>query len=245
VDIVLIRREHGELSASAKHDLPSLIRRLNRFTLVEFKGPTDTLAAGDLDSLFGCAHLFRAQQQQSIPRSDLNLIVLAPARTQPFSNDLESLGLATHEEEPGIHRLDHPLFSTWLIETDRITGPNEPVLSLFSRVFLKEKSRIIHELKERTSESVLNYTLQQVQQFAAATKGIPMQHMSASDAEEMQELVKELRAAILPDIPVEERLRGIPVEKIFENLDERGLARMRKLLEHPKGHTPVKKRKRK
>ncbi len=47
VDILLIRREGGELSEADARDLAELLPLLHRFSLVEFKAPTDALERGD------------------------------------------------------------------------------------------------------------------------------------------------------------------------------------------------------
>ena len=47
LDIPLIRREAGELSELGRQDLAILLPLLNRFTLIQFKGPTDVLQRGD------------------------------------------------------------------------------------------------------------------------------------------------------------------------------------------------------
>ena len=54
VDILLIRREAGQLSEATRRDLSALVPLLNRFTLIEFKGPTDVLEPGDVAQLVGC-----------------------------------------------------------------------------------------------------------------------------------------------------------------------------------------------
>jgi len=74
VDILLIRREAGELSKTSRRDLSVLVPLLNRFTLIEFKGPTDTLEPGDLAQLAGCALLWHSQQAERIPQADISLI---------------------------------------------------------------------------------------------------------------------------------------------------------------------------
>jgi hypothetical protein len=51
LDILLIRREAGELSAARRQDVDILLPLLNRFTLIQFKGPTDALQRGDLTQL--------------------------------------------------------------------------------------------------------------------------------------------------------------------------------------------------
>ena len=61
VDILLIRREDGELSEASRRNLSVLVPLFNRFTLIEFKGPTDTLVPGDVAQLFGCSFLWHSQ----------------------------------------------------------------------------------------------------------------------------------------------------------------------------------------
>ena len=53
VDILLIRREGGQLSEAAARELSELLPLLNRFTLIEFKGPTDAMERGDFARLGG------------------------------------------------------------------------------------------------------------------------------------------------------------------------------------------------
>jgi hypothetical protein len=215
VDIVLIRRRDGRLPESAARELSALVKCLNQFTLIEFKGPTDSLETGDLDYLFGCAHLFRAQQRQPIHHTELTLIVLAPSLNQAVLDDLARSGMTADEDEPGIHRINGPVFTTWLIETDRITGPDEPVLSLFSRVFLRERQRIMDEISRQGFQHVLMYVLQQVQQFQRAGEGFGMSH---SDVEVMNRVTDELVASVLQAIPAEDRVRGISTKEILSNI---------------------------
>lgn len=61
VDLLLLRREAGRLSEAGRRDLAVLLPLLNRFTLIQFKGPTDALQRGDLALLVGCAYLWHAQ----------------------------------------------------------------------------------------------------------------------------------------------------------------------------------------
>lgn len=59
VDILLIRREGGQLSEVMARDLAESLPMLNRFTLIEFKGPTDTMERGDFarPSESGCVKM--------------------------------------------------------------------------------------------------------------------------------------------------------------------------------------------
>ena len=126
--------------------LAALVQRLNRFTLVEFKSPSDALEHGDLDYLFGCAHLFRAQQPEPISNTDLSLILLAPTITSALRRDAQVSHWMLDQEEDGIYRIQGPLFASWLIETDRRAGPGEPVLTLLATLIRGEpfsKGRVL------------------------------------------------------------------------------------------------------
>src|SRR5262245_33675506 len=61
IDVLLLRQEEGgELPESVRRVLAGLADRLNRYTLLEFKGPTDTLRAGDCRTFLAYAHLYCA-----------------------------------------------------------------------------------------------------------------------------------------------------------------------------------------
>ncbi|MGH7200742.1 MAG: hypothetical protein ACREJB_09070 [Planctomycetaceae bacterium] len=236
-DIVLIRREQGDLSETARRELAALVQHLNRWTLVEFKSPADVLQQGDLDQLFGVAHLFCSQQSEPIDSADLSLIVLAASLTQPFLDDLRRRHWSIEQHGAGIHVIRSPAFTTWIIETDQVTGPEEPILTLFSRVFLRERRRIMEELSASGHEAVLHYVMQQVQQFRVLGEGFAMQH---TDTQEMDRLVQEYRQKFwelltpeerLEGLSADERLEGLSADEILRGLDEQQRERLRLLLE--------------
>jgi hypothetical protein len=168
-----------------------------------------------LDYLFGCAHLFRAQQPEPISNTDLSLILLAPTITSALRRDAQVSHWTLDQEEDGIYRIQGPLFATWLIETDRRAGPGEPVLTLFSRVLLQNRRHIMDQLSAAGFQGLLYYTLQQIQQFRAAGEPFMIQN---KDLEVMYEVEKDLRAAVLKAIPAEERLEGLSAEERLEGL---------------------------
>src|SRR5271154_838892 len=47
IDVLLVRKQEGELSEDARRMLAGLAEYLNELTLLEFKSPSDTLRAGD------------------------------------------------------------------------------------------------------------------------------------------------------------------------------------------------------
>ena len=128
VDILLIRREAGQLSEASRRDLSVLVPLLNRFTLIEFKGPTDTLEPGDLAQLVGCAFLWHSQQAERVPQADISLIVLAPSVNEAIRDELRCLGWQISEHEAGVHRITGGPFTMWLIETDVMAELGQPVL---------------------------------------------------------------------------------------------------------------------
>jgi hypothetical protein len=111
IDIVLIRRLEAALPEMAYRDLAAISRRLNAFTLIEFKSPADSLESGDWNKLLGCAHLFVAQAEQTIRSADLTLMILAPTLTAGFAKELSDSGRNLREEEPGVHRIEGGAFA--------------------------------------------------------------------------------------------------------------------------------------
>src|SRR5262244_75316 len=61
IDILLLRKEQGDLPASASRILAGLVEYLGPWTLLEFKSPSDTLRAGDFQTFLAYALLYRAQ----------------------------------------------------------------------------------------------------------------------------------------------------------------------------------------
>jgi hypothetical protein len=241
VDILLIRREAGQLSEASRRDLSVLVQLLNRFTLIEFKGPTDTLEPGDLAQLAGCAFLWHSQQAERVPQADISLIVLAPSVNEAVRDELRCLGWQISHYEAGVHRISGGPFTMWLIETDVMAELGQPVFSLVSRVFLKEHERIIEQLTRTGHGMLLCYTLQQIEQFRSLGEEFAMQH---ADTEYMGELEEELQTAVLEAIPVERRLRGLSPEEVLRRftpeqvaggLSDEQAARLRDLLERRQG----------
>ena len=245
VDILLIRREEGQLSENHQRDLSVLVPLLNRFTLIEFKGPTDALEAGDVAQLVGCSFLWHSQQAERVPQADVSLIVLAPSVNEAVRDELRSLGWSFSEDEPGVHRISDGPFTMWLVETDVMAELGQPVLSLVSRVFLDDRERIIGQLRETGHELLLCYVLQQVAQFRNMGKEFAMQHAGTEYLDEVEGELQtildgmpvELRLRGLPPeerlrgLPPEERLRGLTPEELAEGLTKEQAARLRELLE--------------
>ncbi len=241
VDILLIRREAGQLPATSRRDLSVLLPLLNRFTLIEFKGPTDTLEPGDLAQLAGCAFLWHSQQAERVPQADISLIVLSPSVNEAVRDELRCLGWQISEHEAGMHRISGGPFTMWLVETDVMANLGQPIFSLVSRVFLNEHERIIEQLTRSGHGLLLCYTLQQIEQFRSLGEEFVMQH---AETQYMTELEEELQTAVLETIPAEKRLRGLSPEEVLRRFTPEGFADglsdeqadgLRKLLERRQG----------
>ena len=257
LDILLIRREAGELSEASHQDLAVLLPLLNRFTLMQFKGPTDALQRGDLAQLVGCAFLWHSQQAEPIPQRDISLIVLAPTVNAAVRDELELLGCQIGEQEPGIFRVAGLPFAAWLVETDVMAERGQPILSLVSRVFLRDRERIIHQLTHTGHADLLYYMLQQIQQFRKFGEDFAMQHRDSEYLGEVEEELQmavleaipaeryarrlrerpndELQTAVLEAIPAEKRVRGLSPEEVLGGLSEEQVTGLRELLERRGG----------
>jgi hypothetical protein len=215
VDILLVRREGKDLPDSKQREVASLLPLLNRFTLIEFKGPTDALEFGDFAQLVGCAFLWYSQQSERLSHDDVSLVVLGPTITGPFREELRLLGCEAAQEAPGIHRIAGLPFSAWLVETD-VMGQNvEPVLSTVSRVFLKDYRSIIKELSLAGLSNLANYVLQQVQYIHTHREDFAVQ---AEVVDEFAKLHDGMVADLLESLPPEQILRSVPLAKLLRGV---------------------------
>ncbi|MBV9124607.1 MAG: hypothetical protein JO112_14720 [Planctomycetes bacterium] len=78
IDILLLHQQQGDLPESARQILAGVVEHLGAYTLLEFKSPSDTLRAGDFQTLLAYALLYRAQHQPLLDPKQLHLLVLAP-----------------------------------------------------------------------------------------------------------------------------------------------------------------------
>ncbi|HUG91296.1 MAG TPA: hypothetical protein VML55_10705 [Planctomycetaceae bacterium] len=219
-DLVLMRREQAEVPELARRWLPTFADRFNRWTIVEFKSPVDALERCDLDRLLAIAHLFRAQRAEPITAAEMSLVFLAPSLTKSLEADVASLGLTLAEETEGVWRIEGGLFTTWLLETDRLAGPDEPVLTIFSRVFLRNPQLIMELVRNPETQPILWYVFQQIGQFQQMGDGFMVQHTHTAEMDQEYAAIKEAFAATLTP---EERVAGLSPEERVAGLspDER------------------------
>jgi hypothetical protein len=261
VDILLIRREGGHLSEAKARDVAELLPLLNRFTLIEFKAPTDALGPGDFAQLVGCCYLWHSQQSERHSRQDISLIVVAPAVNAALRDDLRLLGCEISQHEPGIYRLTGLPFATWIVETDVMAQRGQPIFSLVSRDFLNDHESIIEKVTRGGYEAMAlyRYMVQQIEQFRSE-EDLAVQQAISDDlkrfgAELFDRMIREAPAeqrlrGLPPEerlrgLPPEERLRGLPPDDVLRalprefvaGLSEDELARLREALKRQQGDT--------
>jgi hypothetical protein len=141
IDILLLRKEQGELPPDARRILAGLAEYLGDLTLLEFKSPSDTLRAGDFQTFLAYALLYRAQNQPMLQPGSLHLLVLAPRLTRPYQDELRLLGVTARRQEPGVWQLQGGLIvhPQWVLETEELAGLDHPLMTLLSPSFLENR----------------------------------------------------------------------------------------------------------
>ena len=99
VDILLIRQEGGELSGVKASKLGELLPLLNFFTLMEFKGPTDTLRWGDFSRLLCRVFLWYSRMSEPVGHDRISLMVVTPSVNDPLRDELRLLGCEISEHD--------------------------------------------------------------------------------------------------------------------------------------------------
>lgn len=250
IDILLLRREKGDLPEKARRILAGLAEHFNEFTLLEFKSPSDTLRAGDFQTFLSYALLYRAQNDPLLDPARLTLIILAPRLTKPYVEELRVLGVGAERVEEGIWRFEGGALAghaTWLLETTTLAGTDHPIVTVMSQRLLHQGRQTYVEMKQAGYNELMVYVCQQIQQFDLLGEEFAMQHLGteAEMAKIMHDLFKTWRGGELYNtITVEERLAGltpeqilsvVPPEQRLAGLTPEEKARLRELLNQQLG----------
>ncbi len=223
IDVLLVRKEEGELPEDARRVLAGLAEYLNELTLLEFKSPSDTLRAGDFQTFLAYALLYRAQNEPLLAPERLHLLVLAPRLTNPYREELRTLGVTARQEQPGIWALEGGAVNhrTWVLETGALAGLEHPLLTLFSPQFLSQAPQTYAQLSQGGYNEMVGYMAQQIRQFNARGVEFAMQHLGAE--KEMGQIWRDLLASLPPEerlagLSLEQRLAGLPPEERLAGL---------------------------
>ena len=161
---------------------------------------------GDFAQLVGCSYLWLSELREPIAHGEVSLIVLAPAVNGPLRDELRQLGFQIEQVEPGIFRVAGLPLAAWLVETDVMAERGQPVLSLVSRAFLRDRQGMIEMLAHRSEGALAQcrYMVQNVKQFRSE-EDLAMQQAISENLEQFEE---ELLARMLEEVGPERRLRG-------------------------------------
>jgi hypothetical protein len=245
IDILLLRKEQGELPASARQVLAGLVEYFGDLTLIEFKSPSDTLEAGDFQTFLAYALLYRAQNQPLLLPGRLHLLVLAPRLTKPYRKELEVLGVTAEQQAPGVWWLHGGLIvhPQWVLETQVLAGLDHPLLTLVSPALLEKRVAIYELMRQGGYTELMVYLAQQINQFRLRGMEFAMQHLGTED--QMQQVLRDICATM----PPEDRLVGLtedqrrqvlrdilatlPPEELLHALPPEEVERLRQLLQPP------------
>ncbi len=194
---------------------------MNRFTLIEFKGPTDAMERGDFAQLLGCSFLWHGQENELISHEEVSLVVLLPMLSGPRRDELRALGCEARQQEPGVFQVAGLPFASWLVETDVMAERSHPIPSLVSRVFLDDRESIIKRLVSGGQGPLVHFMVQQIRQFDTEEDFARQQALS----ENLAELADELFTKMLEGAPAEQRLRGLSLQERLRGLSPEELLR--------------------
>jgi hypothetical protein len=215
------------------------VERLGPLTLIEFKGPTDSLRTGDFQTFLAYMLLYRSQNYPLFDPGQMHLVVIAPSLTKAYRDEIRKLGLTEQLDEAGIWSvrggvLGHPF---WVLETNVLAGLTHPLLTLVSPQLLEKQSVVYDDLQGAGYDDLMQYVVQQVVQFRSQGKEFAMQHLGA-DNEMLQvwkDILKKLPADdLLEMLTVEDRLKGLPAEDLVRGMEPAELERLRQLLQAPR-----------
>jgi hypothetical protein len=99
------------------------------------------------------------------------------------------------------------------VETDRVAGLKEPVLTVFSHEFLEHPGPLFEKLKVDFAD-MLCFVAQQIGQFRSTQPDFEVHHM----AERMYQTLEEMETEILGRMSVEKRLSGIPAKELLQGI---------------------------
>ncbi len=91
----------------------------------------------------------------------------------------------------------------------------QPILSLVSRLFLKDRRRIIRQLARSHENALLQYMMQFVERPTSIEEGIVVTGLAEEDRKAIKE---DIIRAILEEAPFELRLEGVPPEERVRGL---------------------------
>ena len=174
----------------------------------------------------------------------MSLIVLAPKGNQAFRDEVRGFDWQIAEQRAGVHRISGSPFSLWLVETDVMAELGDPLLSLVSRVFLKQHRRIMKQLQETGRTALLCYALQLIDWFRSLDERLMMTHSGTPYIKALEDELQRVHDAISSErrmrgLSAEELLRGLSAEEVLQVLTDEQIVRLRELLDRSQNEGTV------
>ncbi len=213
--IILLRDENLPLPDWTLNAAPSLFGRLNKCTIVEFKGPSDRIEDGDFALSLSRALAWVAKHDQKLKAKEITLLFVVPTLTKPMRDEVKRLGSTVRKDSDGVFEITGSVFETWVIESVAGAKRGEPLLSLVSPSVLEQPHDLLDKLSAGPYGELVGFCFRQIQQFQRNAKDFQLRYQ---DYEQMNALSKELEEEILDLIPAERRLKGIPTEQRLEGI---------------------------
>jgi hypothetical protein len=232
VDIVILELVGSAPGVARK--LLSIFNFLRPHTLIEFKGPTDDLAAEDALVLLAYAAQYMRLKKLKDP-AELCLMVVADRIPPAFVEQMERLqGSFTHVDK-GLWRGELAGAVLHGVETGPASerGPTERLLYAFSRAFLRDpRGGLPLDKEERKVYALLQNQVEQFRKIRGETAmkdyelaKISLEELLLPAVERMAQEEPEKLARMLPPeqlvkaLTPEQRLAGLTPEQLAEALE--------------------------
>jgi hypothetical protein len=233
VDIVVLRLM--QTVAGAPRKIHSIFDYLRPHTLIEHKGPTDDLDAGDALVLLGYAAQYMRLKKVSDP-DELCLMVVCDHIPPGFVRQIERMGGKLEKIGGGLWRGKIAGLLLHGVETRDAyrASPSEHLLYTFSRAYLADPRPFFPlELEDARVYTRLN---QQVEQFRRQRGSMAIRDLDAAEKSYQavyEELVKHIpREVLRRTLTPEERLEGLTPEEILNALPPEAREELAKKLHH-------------
>lgn len=212
-DVLLIEKGPAVGGAGPLPRLPAIGQNLGaRYTLLELKGPTDTLERFDLPQLIAYCGLLEVKEQIEDP-DDLHLIVVASGLAPAFTRRTERASGHFVQRDRGQYLVDGLMYRTFFIDAAAASETaGNGLLYAFSREHLSDPGRLSSRMSpaDRDLYAELCHHIQQLKRSETT--------MQMKDSDVFNRTADELLREVVARMPPEERLRGLAPEVLAQRL---------------------------
>ena len=208
-DIILLRK-HAEVDLAALHpEFDFLLRHVGTFTVVEYKSPRDRLTHEDLDTVRAYAMLCKRKFEVDSD-ADVRIAMLYSHAERGFFKRAEhENGLRFDRIETGTRRCDLGRLTLLSINLTEL-GKERPghLMNLFSS---RHRTFATAGEVDPALLGAIRYVYENL------FRRRDMKHSDVRNLPEFTQDMEEIRRRLLEGYSIEERLEGIPPEKLLES----------------------------